>query len=385
VADLVDSAIACGKKDPRFAYIAPTYQQAKDVVWSYLKDYALKVPGTNPNEGELRVDFPNGARIRLYGAESYERLRGLYLDGCVIDEAGDIDPRAWAEVIRPALSDRQGWAVFIGTPKGQNAFYRICQRAKVEDDWYFTELRASATGIISEHELASARREMTAEQYEQEYECSFLAAIKGAYYGRDIDAAEQDGRITGVPYDKAGKVFAAVDLGISDNMAIWVGQPIGRERHLIDYYENSGFGLDHYVDWLNQRPYRIDGLIVPHDAEARELQTGKTRTQFFRERGFEVIVLPQSSVEDGINSVRLSLSTCWFDAKKTERGLECLRNYQSEFDEKRDVLRPRPLHNWASHGADAFRYWTLGVEFDEPKRVKEPEWVGYSEGGGWMG
>jgi hypothetical protein len=361
--DLIKKAVEHKGREPRFAYVAPTYTQAKDVAWSYLKEYTAAIPGMEKSESELSVTFPhNKARIRLYGAENYDRIRGLYLDGVVIDESGDIDPRAWPEVIRPALSDRKGWATFIGTPKGRNAFYTMHQQAKAADDWYSDELKASQTGIIDAAELEDAKRTMTAEQFAQEYECSFQAAIVGAFYGREMEAAEADGRIGKVPLDRASDVFASWDLGIGDMMAIWVGQIVGREWHWIDYYENNGFALDHYVDWIKSRPYTVHRHYLPHDGEARELQTGKSRREFLEERGFNVSVVPRHEVMDGIDAARIRFNRMWFDAEKCVRGIDCLRMYRSEYDDKNQVLRQRPLHDWASHGADAFRCGVMGAE-----------------------
>lgn len=372
IMDLVKKAVEHKGREPRFAYVAPTYTQAKDVAWSYLKEYTSAIPGMEKSESELSVTFPhNKARIRLYGAENYDRIRGLYLDGVVIDESGDIDPRAWPEVIRPALSDRKGWATFIGTPKGRNAFYTMHQQAKASDDWYSDELKASKTGIIDAAELEDAKRTMTAEQFAQEYECSFQAAIIGAFYGREMELAEADGRIGKVPLDRASDVFASWDLGIGDMMAIWVGQIVGREWHWIDYYENNGFALDHYVDWIKSRPYTVHQHYLPHDGEARELQTGKSRREFLEERQFNVSVVPRHEVMDGIDSARVRFNRMYFDAEKCARGIDCLRMYRSEYDDKNQVLRQRPLHDWASHGADAFRCGVMGAE--ESRTVDMPQ------------
>lgn len=363
IMDLIKRAIEHKGREPRFAYVAPTYTQAKDVAWSYLKEYTAAIPGMEKSESELSVTFPhNKARVRLYGAENYDRIRGLYLDGVVIDESGDIDPRAWPEVIRPALSDRRGWATFIGTPKGRNAFFDIHKDAKKAAGWFFAELRASETGIIDAAELEDARRTMTAEQYAQEYECSFDAAVVGAFYGREMELAEKEKRIGRVQHDKAADVFASWDLGIGDMMAIWVGQIVGREWHWINYYENNGFALDHYVDWVKSLPYKVHDHYLPHDGEARELQTGKSRKQFLEDRGLNVSIVPRHEVMDGIDAARVRFNRMWFDAENCERGIDCLRMYRSEFDDKNKVLRPRPLHDWSSHGADAFRCGVMGAE-----------------------
>lgn len=369
IMDLVKRAIEHKKKNPRFAYIAPTYTQAKDVAWAYLKQYTAPIPGVQVSESELSVVLPkNGARIRLYGSDNYDRLRGLYLDGAILDESGDQDPRAWSEVVRPALSDRGGWATFIGTPKGRNEFYRIHQLAETDDDWFSAKLRASETGLLSSEELQDARKTMTAEAYEQEYECSFDAAVKGAYYGKDVAEAEKDGRIGKVAHDKNADVFAAWDLGIGDMMSIWIFQVVGQEWHFLRYYENNGFGLDHYVDWIKGLPFRVDLHFVPHDGAARELQSGKSRIEFLEGRGFEMggsdenqCVL-RHNVEDGINAVRMRFNRFWFDAEHCAKGIDCLRMYRSEFDEKNQTLKPRPLHDWASHGADAMRCAVMGAQ-----------------------
>lgn len=369
--DAIKRAVEHKGREPRFAYIAPTYQQAKDVAWSYLKDYTAGIPGVKVSESELAVTLPhNGARIRLYGSDNYDRLRGLYLDGAIIDEAGDQDPRAWPEVIRPALSDRQGWATFIGTPKGRNAFHKIYQLSRKDEDWFSLSLPASETQLLPHSELESARKMMTVEQYAQEYECSFDAAIVGSYYGKDIEQAVREDRITRVPHDRASDVFAAWDLGIGDAMALWVGQRVGREVHFLRYYENSGEGLDHYVDWLKDLPFKVHDLLLPHDAEARELQTGKSRVEFLRARGFNCRVIPRHNVDDGINAVRMAFPTMWFDEKHCETGVDLLRMYRAEYDDKKGVLKPRPLHDYASHCADAMRCAVMGLR-EETAKVPE--------------
>ena len=350
---------------PRYAYVAPTYQQAKDVAWGYLKHYTADIPGMAYSESELWCELPNGARIRLYGADNYDRMRGLYLDGVTIDEPAQIDPRAWPTVIRPALSDYQGWATFIGTPAGRDWFYSVgrADDGEPDPDWLHFTLKASATGILPEEELESARRMLTPEQYAQEYECSFDAAVIGAYYGREMMLAEEEGRITGVPYEPTAQVWTAWDLGVGDSTAIWWCQLVGREIHILDYYEASGVGIDHYVREVQRRSYSYAGHIVPHDAQARELGTGKTRIEMMQSLGMKDIrVCPMHSIEDGINGTRSILAKCWWDRNKAHKGIECLKMYRAEWDEKRGGLKPKPVHDWASHGADAFRYLAMGLE-----------------------
>jgi phage terminase large subunit len=345
VNDLIKAALTSEKSEPRFAYMAPFYAQAKDVAWGYLKRFTAPIPGVKPNESELRVDLPNGGRIRLYGADNYDRLRGIYLDGVVLDEFADMDPRAWSEVIRPALADRQGWAVFIGTPKGKNAFWEVYERAKADDGWFDLRLKASETGLIDATELEGLRDEMSEDEYAREMETSFEAAIEGSYYARLLSDAETDKRVGRVPYDPGAEVHAAWDLGIADSTAIWLAQFVGREIRLIDYLENNGVALDWYARALKDKPYAYAPLILPHDAQARELGTGKSRVEMLEGLGFKTRIAPRLSVEDGIETVRRMLPRTWIDADKCDVGLRAIRDYREKVDPKRRVSLG-PLHDW---------------------------------------
>lgn len=359
--ELIKAAFSCTKENPRFAYIAPTYAQAKDVAWEYLKKFTSGIPLTDSHETELRVDLPNGARIRLYGAENFDRMRGIYLDGVVMDEVGDMDPDAWTAVIRPALSDRRGWAIFIGTPKGDNHFATLWSNA-ITNGWSRLMLKASQTGLLPEDELQDARRSMSPEQYAAEYECSFDAPVVGSYYGALIEEADADKRITGVPVERNHPVHTAWDLGIGDSTAIWLVQAVGREIHVVDYIENHGVGLEWYVQQLNARGHMYGMHLLPHDAQARELGTGKTRIEMLQSLGLNAMLVPNHRVDDGINAARLLIARCWFDREKTAKGVQALKNYRREFDNKRKTFKDAPLHDWSSHGADAFRYLAMGIE-----------------------
>lgn len=369
---LIKAAIEAKGANSRFAYIAPFYTQAKDVAWQYLKQFTQDIPGVTSNESELHVTFAhNGARIRLYGADNYDRMRGIYLDGCILDENGDMDPRAWAEVIRPALSDRKGWATFIGTPKGRNAFYEIHQVAQTNNAWYSLVLKASESNLIDEDELADARLTMSPEQYAQEYECSFDAAIIGAYYASQIADADRDGRITEVEIEPDLPIHTAWDLGIGDSMAIWVFQVGPEGMRVCDFIEDHGKPLGHYVAELEARGYNGGRDYVPHDAKVRSLDTGRSRLETLAGMGRNVHLLPAANRDDGINGVRQLLPRMWFDADKCRDGLEALRHYRTEFDEKAKVFKPRPLHDWSSHAADAMRYAAQGYRDLAVTKIKE--------------
>ena len=369
--EMLDRSLNCQLKNPQFAYIAPTYGQAKKIAWDMLKDYSKLIPGVTTNEAELRLEIPRPDRgdkikIILLGAENPDGIRGIYLDGVILDEFADMNPIVWSSVVRPALSDRLGWAIFIGTVRGRNHFYDIYHTGKERDDWYTAIFRASETNIIPESELDAAKGIMSEEEYAQEYECDWGAALVGAYYGKQITQAEADKRIRQVPYDPAISVDTWWDLGIGDSTAIWFTQKVAGEYRIIDSLEMSGVGLDWYVRELRKKNYIYGSVNLPHDAAARDLTTGKTRVEVFRElwRGMRVNVLPRLGIEDGINAVRLILPKCWFDAEKCERGIAALRSYQKKWDPKNKIYQDKPLHDWSSHFADAFRMFAIGNDYD---------------------
>ena len=365
VNELIDRALRATVTRPRYAYIAPFYRQAKQVAWDYLKAYTAPVPERTLNETELRIDLPNGARIQLHGADNPDALRGIYLDGAVLDEYAQMSPTLWGEVIRPALADRSGWAIFIGTPKGHNAFWRRFEEARADPAWYAGLFRASQTGVLAPAELAAARRDMSPEEYAQEFECSFEAAIRGAYYGRLMADAQRSGRLRPIVPDPVLPVDTAWDLGIGDPTAIWFVQRAGPEIRLLDYYEADGEGLAHYARLLQDKAARRGFVygrhFAPQDVLARELGSGRTREEQARRLGIRFSVVARHRVDDGINAVRAVLPRCWFDSERAQRGIECLRRYRAAYDARLGALGDRPVHDGFSHGADAFRYLAMGM------------------------
>lgn len=378
--DLIIGALGCDRPSPRFAYIAPHLNQAKDVAWNYLKEYTEFLPNRRVNESELYVEFPAGdkqARIRIYGADNPDRLRGIYLDGAVLDEYGDMDPTVWTQVVRPALADRKGWATFIGTPKGKNGFHRIWSEAETDPDWTRLMLKASESGLLDAEELAAAKRTMGEDEYAQEFECSFEAAVKGAYYGTELNEAEAKGRITRIAYDPTLPVHTAWDLGMSDSTVIWFVQVVNREYRVIDCLKGEGVGLDWYARELQNRQYVYGTHYLPHDVEVRELGTGKSRAEVLSALGIRATVVPAMSVADGIQAVRMLLPLCWFDGEKCREGVEALRMYRREYDEKRQEFRVNPYHDWTSHYADAFRYFAMGHKERAPSKPikRDTSWI----------
>jgi hypothetical protein len=356
--ELVKRAALCKLPNARYAYLAPYYAQAKAIAWDYLKHYAQPI-AAKVMESELSVELVTGARIRLFGADNPDALRGLYLDGVVLDEYGDMRPSVWGEIIRPLLTDRKGWASFIGTPKGKNHFHALAEQAKSSPDWFYQELKASETGIVDPSELADARSQMTPEQFAQEFECAFDVPALGAIYATEIAQAKQDGRVCGVPYDRSALVHTAWDLGVGDSTCVWFFQNVGREIHLIDYYSNSGEPITHYLSVLAGKGYSYGDHHVPHDAAGRELGTGKSIVEVASGQGVRMRVLDRDGLEQGINAARMLFSRCYFDAEKCKDGIAALMNYRREFNDKLGEFKATPVHDWASHGADAFRYMAM--------------------------
>ena len=350
---------AAAKPRSLCAFIAPTYRQGKAIAWEYLKYYTkpLMYLGGSRNETELRIDLFNESRIQIFGADNPDSIRGMGFDAVVLDEYAIMSPRVWTEIVRPAVSDKLGWVLFIATPMGHNQFWEIYDFAqRGHKDWYAKLYRASDTQVIPDDEQEQAQAIMTPEQYEQEFECSFTAAVSGSYYGRLITKADNENRIGVVPVDSHVGVETWWDLGIGDSTAIWFIQRVGNEIHAVDYYETSGESLAHYADVLEERGYAYSRHVAPHDIQARELGTGKSRLEVANELGIDFEVAPKLEVDHGIESVRNYLPHCYFDREKCKVGLDALRQYRKQWDDKNQVFKNKPLHDWCSHAADAFRY-----------------------------
>lgn len=360
--------------DPRLAYLAPFRGQAKDIAWDYLKRFTAALPGVDVNEAELRVEVPRPQfkdviRWQLLGADNPMALKGRYLDYGVLDEYGEMYPAAWTEAIRPTLADRRGRAAFIGTPKGQNHFCQTYEYALQSGDkeWFGALYKASETGIIHPDELASLKRQMSEEEYDQEFECSFLAGLVGAYFGKEMGNAEKEGRITQVPLDPMLKVDTFWDLGINDVTSIWYIQKHFGTWRVVDYSEAPDMSLPEWVKHIKAKNYILGKAYVPHDAMVRELGTGKSRFEVLQGllgRGTVKVVPRIEDKLDSINAARMMIPKCIFDVKRCERGLKALKNYQRKWDSKQQVFSPKPLHNFASNGSDAFQQFAMAAQED---------------------
>jgi hypothetical protein len=366
VNDIIRAAITYQGERGLFAYIAPFRSQAKAVAWQYFLEFAAPVIQSK-NEQELLITLINGTQLLLAGADNADgQIRGLGLSGVYMDEYGDFKPSVFGNVIRPALSDKQGWAVFGGTPKGKNQFWEIYETAtRIPSEWFLLRLPASSSGILPASELAAARAQLAEDQYLQEYECSFEAAILGAFFGKEMREAEQQGRICQVPYDPNLPVYSSWDLGYRDDTAIWFYQ-IGRgEIRVIDFHAVSGADIYDIAETVTQKPYRYAKHYLPHDARAKSLQTGKSIIEQLATHldVAKLAVVPDIGVQSGIQAVRMVLPKVWFDAEKCREGIEALRQYQREYDEDKKAYRQSPRHDWTSHPSDAFRM--LAVSYAE--------------------
>lgn len=374
--DIIRAALMCKSPMPLFGYVAPYRSQAKSIVWDYLKKFSEPIL-KDSNESELQVTLVNGAKIRLFGADNADAMRGLGFDGIYMDEYGDFKPSVWGNVIRPALSDKQGWAVFGGTPKGKNQFWQIYNMAsKSPDEWFTLRLPASQSGLLPQSELAANKAQLSEDQYLQEYECSFEAAIIGAFYGKEMFNATEEGRITHVDYDPAVPVHTAWDLGYRDDTAIWWYQVVRREIHVIDYYAISGANIAQLADVIKSKPYKYGKHYLPHDARAKTLAAhGKSVIEQLGEHlGLShLTIVPDLSVQDGIQAVRQMLPDTWFDITRCEEGIEALRQYQREYDEDKKAFRQTPRHDWASHPADAFRMLAISWRIEPTVKAPDPE------------
>jgi hypothetical protein len=373
--DLIYKALMDDKEDGRYAYIAPYYSQAKNIAWDYLVRFSQPVL-RKANQSELWVELINGARIRLYGADSPDGLRGIFLDSVVLDEYADMKPSIWGAVVRPLLTDRKGSATFIGTPKGHNAFWEMYQTATASPDWYIKVLRASQTGILDKEELEDAAKTMTQDQYLQEFECDFESAILGAYFGKEMRQLTDDGRIREVEYDPLFPVHTAWDLGYSDDTAIWFFQVVHGEIRCLDYHSSNGQPVAFYAGIIQsrekERGYVYGTHWLPHDARAKTLSSNRSVIEQLGDKIplKSIKIAPNLKLQDGIQASRLALTRTWFDHKCAD-GIECLRQYQREYDEDKKVFRDKPRHDWTSHGADAFRY--LALTWKDEAKIVDPE------------
>ena len=355
--------IECSKPDARVAYIMPTYKQAKRVAWTYLKTFTAPIPGMRYLEQELRAVFPDGREFWLLGGEDCDALRGIYLDAVVCDEFAQLPPQLWGSVLRPALADREGAALVIGTPFGtSNQFHQFYQEAARLPGWYRSLLTCRDTDAIKPAELEKMRQEMRPEEFEQEMMCSWTASVRGAFFAKAMAEADQQHRITRVPREPLRPVHTSWDLGMANRTVVWLWQTIGAEIRAIGCRAYAGTGLPEIIADLRGLNYVWGSHYAPHDARVRELGSGKSRQEIAASLGMTWEIVPQVGLQSGIDATRAMLSRVWFDAENCKDGIEALRLYRTEYDEDRKVFSLTPLHDWTSDYADSVRMFAVGSQ-----------------------
>jgi len=360
-------------------HLFPKQTQARRAIWSGIDGEGRKIlDQVFPEEvrartstQEMQIEMVNGSTWQLCGSDNYDALVGSNPVGVIFSEWSLCDPNAW-NYIRPMLAENNGWAIFIYTPRGKNHGYTLFNMAKKAEGWFTENLsvmdtqREDGTPVISLDVIEKERQEGVEEAIlQQEYYGSFEALIPGAYFADQIAIAKEQKRICKLPIEHSLPVHTAWDLGISDNMCIWLLQSFGKELRLIDYYENSGKGMEHYIQWLNNyatKHWVMFGThLAPHDIEVRELTTGRSRKETARDMGltFRTVQRPAKKAE-GIQATRRIFPRLWIDEDRCEHGLNCLGSYHREWDAKHNCFRDNPVHDWASHGADALQTLALG-------------------------
>lgn len=356
--------------NPRVCYVAPFLRQAKKLAWDYLVGSVYKQPQLfDVNQSELTVTFkPTNGKFMLLGADNIDSIRGMYFDQACVDELADCDPRLIPQIIRPAVADRKGRMLLMGTPKGRmNMLYTLSQVPPDDPEWAFYRYAWHETGMIAPEEIQSLKREMSEPLFQQEFECSFNAALIGSVYGKEMGQLQTDRRITKVAYDPSYPVITAWDLGWADATAVWFIQEIGTDIRVIEYKEYNFMKLPDIIKDIQSKPYTYSNHIGPHDLRVHELGSGRTREDIARDLGVEFHLAPKWPLEDGIEAVRNILQYLVIDQELANHGAECLINYQFQFDDSRKSFKTAPLHDWTSHGVDALRMYA--VARDDLRRI----------------
>jgi phage terminase large subunit len=376
------NAIAAFERVGSYWHCLPEYEQSRKAIWSAVNAMTGKrrIDEAFPHEirettreQEMFIRFKNGSTWQVVGSDNFNNLVGAGTVGITFSEWALANPQAWS-YFRPMLKQNKGWALFITTPRGRNHALKTYENAKASMDaggnWFGQKLTAYQTDVFTPEELEDERQEYIQgelgpddgeQMFQQEYLCSFDAPLVGSYYGRILTQAEAEGRICRVPHDPDLPVIVSFDIGKTDDTALWFFQQWRNETRVIDYYEASGFGPDHYAQVMQERKYNYSLLVMPHDAENKSWVSDKTAAQAMRAFGHRVTVLPNSEIMHGINAGRSLAKQCIWDKDKCSKGLERLRTYKREWDDKNKCFKPHPAHNAASHGADSWRYGALGL------------------------
>ena len=381
-------------------HMLPLQNQARKVIWDGIvdgPDGPIKlIDWAFPQElrtatlaQEMKIRFANGSEWQLCGSDNYNALVGSNPVGIVMSEYSVAKPEAW-EYIRPILAENGGWALFIYTPRGLNHGHDLYQHAENNPDWFSQILTVGDTLAIPTAAIEAERAAgMDEDMIRQEFFCSFQAAVRGAYYGKHLEEAEAQGRITSVPYDPACLVHTSWDIGIHDHTSIWFMQPIpGGEIHFIDYLEGTGEGVEYYLGELAKKPYNYGTDFVPHDFSARSYAAGRSPADIARGLNRKLHIIKAMNPQDRIQAARIMFPRCWFDKAKCQEGLNALKNYHKKWDTEKKCYLAHPEHDWASHPADSFGHFAVAYTDQirpspriEPPRMFRPQPASST---GWM-
>lgn len=370
---------ACLRKVCVIYYIFPTYAQGKKVIWDSITntgervlDYIPKELVESMNSQEMKIRFKNGSLFQIVGSDNYNSLMGTNPQGVVFSEYALQDPKAY-QFIRPILTANDGWALFISTPRGKNSLWELYQIAKQSPEWFTYKLTIEDTQHITLQDIERERAEgiMSEDLIQQEYYTSFEMGVEGSYYAKYLDRMRVKGQVGQVPWESAFKVCTAFDIGVRDSTAIIFFQVIGLTVRIIDCYEKSKEGLEHYVNVIKSKPYNYGKHIAPHDIKVREFGSGMTRWEKARQLGITFTIAPDLSIPDGIEAVRSTLSKVWIDETNAAPLIKALENYRQEYDAKKKVYKTHPLHDNHSHFADAMRY--LAISLPKTRDSLSPE------------
>jgi phage terminase large subunit len=382
-----------------YYYLFPEFAMARRVIWTGIDGSGFKFLDHIPkqliakeNSTDMKIELKNGSIIQLIGTDKFDKVRGSNPIGCVFSEYAWQNPSAWT-IIRPILAENGGWSVFNSTPFGKNHFYDLYQMAKDNPDW-FTQVVTVEDSVdpdghryITEDIIDEERRSgMSEEMIQQEFYCDFTANSQGFYYLKYMIDAEKENRIGNFPYDSDIPVITFWDIGMRDDTAIIFCQYKNGYINIIDYYQNNSVGIEHYAKELQNRRYVYESHNFPHDMKKTEMGTGRSILEVAEElfRGTVINVMPKLDFEDGVNAARILLPKCNFHASKTEKLIKALTNYHREWDDKLKEFKNKPVHDWASHPADAFRYLAIGFTFPEKKKDRKKSMYRQLTARGWM-
>lgn len=397
--DLILHRTACAmfERPASYWHMLPEYAQARKALWAAVNPHTGKrrideaFPAAlreSTNEQEMFIRFKNGATWQLVGSDRYNSLVGAGVAGVTFSEWALANPSSWG-YIRPMIEENNGWASFITTPRGRNHAHAMVQMAQANPRWFCQVLSINETGALSPEQIDESLREYCAlygedlgrAQFDQEYLCSFNAAILGAYFAREMLAVRAEGRIDPDLAAIDAPVHRAWDLGVRDDTSIWWFQVVGGQVFILDCYSQSGAGVDHYADVIENRAAEhgwkggID--FVPHDARVKEWGTGRTRVEVMQSLGLNPQVVPMASFMDGIQAARKTLGRCVFHSRCEDLGISALEQYRREWDDEKKTFKATDVHDWASHPAAAFRYLALAWQTIRPEPAPPPQITGW--------